>query len=78
MTPEEQLEECPPADESAALAVVDAYLALRGDLTAEALHHLAVLQDDPLGFMRRAKARRRAWFGARGVSLPPLRGERRD
>lgn len=72
MTPEELLENVPAFDEEAALRVVDAWLAERGDVSEGVLFDLTIKQDDPDRFRKRALKRRSAWFKARGERVPPV------
>lgn len=72
MTLDERLNEVPPFDEGAALAVVRAFLDEAGEVSPEVLYRLSMLQRDQTHFERAARKARALHFLARGDRVPPM------
>lgn len=69
---EDRLDEVPPFDEGAALDVVRAFLDEAGEVSAEVLFLLSMVQEDQTRFERAAMRLRAEHFKARGLHVPPM------
>jgi len=62
---------CALGDVKAALDVGRAYLDEQGEIPARVVYELALRVGDPVAFEAELDRVRAAWFGARGLPVPP-------
>lgn len=72
MTADEMLDNVEPMNEEAALDVVRAFLDEAGEVSAEVLFLLSMVQEDQTRFERAAMRLRAEHFKARGLHVPPM------